>query len=218
MFIDSTAKRRTIRITVWVAILGLVLGVLATIVAAATADAHAALKQVTPADGAQLDAPPGQVVLVFDETVSKSFATVTVTGPSGQVESGRPEVVGDTVTQVLTANLPSGEYTVAFHVVSDDGHPVSDTSHFTLTLPAPAGSASGSATPTMTPLDPSTTAPTTAPTSQRQVKVAGASGTNDGATTRVALAVGVAALALAAGTALVAMARGGRDPGDGTED
>ena len=51
MFMDSEGKRRTIRIGVWVAIIGLLLGVLSSIVMATGADAHAALKSISPKDG-----------------------------------------------------------------------------------------------------------------------------------------------------------------------
>ena len=76
-------------------------------------------------------------MLTFNEAVSTSFATVTVTGQDGDpVSSGRPVVSGRTVTQKL-ADMGSGRYTVAFRVVSEDGHPVSDKATFTVQIPAP---------------------------------------------------------------------------------
>lgn len=203
MFLESKAKRRIIRVTVWVAVLGLLLGVLSTIIGVASADAHASLKRVTPADGAQLTSAPRDIVLVFDERVSTSFATVTVTGPSGSAVAGRAQVVGDTVTQPLAGGLPSGTYAVAFRVVSDDGHPVSGQSRFTLSLTGAGGSASTAPDPTMTPLAPGAVAGA----ADGSATAAGQPGTEKGQAQRVGLAVGVATLAVAMGIALVAVTR-----------
>ena len=206
---DSEGKRRTTRIAVWVAVLGLLLGVLSSLVMATGADAHAALKSISPEDGSSVSTAPTRVVLTFDEPVSTSFATVTVTGPQGGVSQGRAAVDGATVTQALAPDLPNGRYTIAFRVVSDDGHPVSDKTTFTV---AAATSPSSSA-PSATPL-PATSATATA--SQTPTLPDDADGASSGRGVRIGLAVGVAALALAGGTALVASARrrSGDDPGE----
>jgi methionine-rich copper-binding protein CopC len=203
---DSEGKRRTIRIGVWVAILGLLLGVLSSLVMATGADAHAALKSISPDNGSSLATTPTRVVLTFDEPVSTSFATVTVTGPQGGVSQGRAVVDGATVTQALAPDLPNGRYTVAFRVVSDDGHPVSDKTSFTVAA-ATTPSSTQTGGPVATPLPAISTTTTASPTPT----AADASG---GRGLRIGLAVGVAALALAGGTALVASARrrSGDDP------
>ncbi|WP_238338421.1 copper resistance CopC family protein [Pedococcus badiiscoriae] len=197
---DSGGKRRTIRIGVWVTILGLLLGVLSSIIMATEADAHTALRSISPQDGSSLATAPTQVVLTFDEAVSTSFATVTVTGAQGVVSAGKAVVAGATVTQALLPNLPNGRYAVAYRVVSDDGHPVSDKSTFTIAVAtSPSQTAGPSATPLpATPGSAASTAPTLA---------SGSDGTNGGLGLRVGLAVGVAALALVGGTALVASSR-----------
>jgi len=203
---DSDRKRTTIRLTVWVAVLGLLLGVLSSLVTALGADAHAALRSVSPADGATVRSAPASVVLTFDEPISTSFATVTVTGPDGDAGNGRPKVDGTTVSLPLDSSLPNGTYKVAFRVVSEDGHPVSDTSTFRLAAPVPTSSSAspttGSSVPTMTPLPQSSTSSASGTPS-----AATASGSDDGTGLRLGLAVGVGALAVAAGTALLAAAR-----------
>ncbi|GAA4732247.1 hypothetical protein GCM10025782_34250 [Pedococcus ginsenosidimutans] len=207
MFMDSDRKRRTIRVTVWVAVLGLLLGVLSSLVTALGADAHAALRSVTPADGTTVQTAPRQVVLEFDEPISSSFATVTVTGPGGDAGNGRPKVDGTKVTLDLDSDLPSGAYKVAFRVVSEDGHPVSDTSSFRLAAAAPSTSSSApspstAGSPTMTPL------PETPSSSPGETPSATASsGSGDGTGLRLGLAVGVGTLAVAAGGALLAASR-----------
>jgi methionine-rich copper-binding protein CopC len=207
VFMDSDRKRRTLRITVWVAVLGLLLGVLSSLVTAAGADAHASLRSVTPADGSIVRTAPTSVVLQFDEPISSSFATVTVTGPGGDAGNGRAKVDGTKVTLPLDGDLPDGAYRVAFRVVSEDGHPVSDTSTFQLAADPPASSGTtspGGASdgPTMTPLPQSTS---TTPSGNPSAATRSAS--DDGAGLRLGLAVGVGALAIAAGAALVAATR-----------
>src|SRR5215211_134621 len=49
---------------------------------------------------------------------------IVVTGPSGQVQSGRPEF-DNRVGQALQPGAPAGSYEVIWRVSSDEGHPVS---------------------------------------------------------------------------------------------
>jgi hypothetical protein len=75
--------------------------------------------------------------LVFDENVRTSAALV-VTGPSGtRVEQGRVQVLDNTAS-VRVHLMAAGRYTVAFRVVSADGHPVSAQTSFRF---EPGGSA-----------------------------------------------------------------------------
>ena len=203
VFVPTKRQQKVVRITVWAAVLGLLLGVLAQVVFAVGADAHTALKTVSPKDGAQLTTAPTQVVLTFDDPISESFATVTVTGPGGSVGSGRAVVDGAVVTQALRPGLADGRYTVAFRVVSADGHPVSDTTTFQLAA-SPSPSATAAATPSAGSASPAPTGSATATAAQADAAPASA---DDGRTKRLGLAVGVAALALAAGTAVVAATR-----------
>ncbi|HYJ66164.1 MAG TPA: copper resistance CopC family protein [Nocardioidaceae bacterium] len=104
------------------AIVGLV-GVLA--LPASPAAAHAGLSSSNPKDGATVQNLPGEVVLEFTEPVGEP--EVEVTASDGTVVSdGDPEALGATVTEPLATDGPSGTYTIAYRVVSADGHPVSD--------------------------------------------------------------------------------------------
>lgn len=202
---DSEGKRRIIRISVWVAILGLLLGVLSSLIMATGADAHAALKSISPKDGASLAAAPTTVVLTFNEPISTSFATVTVTGSDGVVSAGKTVVDGVTVTQALAPDLANGRYAVTYRVVSEDGHPVSDKTTFSVAAVAtPTASASETSVPSATPL-PATPSPSSTSPASTVPDDAEAAGSGRGL--RIGLAVGVAALALAGGTALVASSR-----------
>lgn len=201
MFMDSEGKSRVIRIGVWVAIIGLLLGVLSSLVMATGADAHAALRSISPKDGSTVTTVPAMVVLTFNEPIGTSFATVSVAGPDGSVSKGKAVVDGATVTQALADELPDGRYTVSFHVVSEDGHPVSDRTTFSVAAVA-------TATPLQsTPATSTGSPPTTEPTTTAPAALPAGDDEGDGRAVRIGLAVGVAALALAGGTALVAATR-----------
>jgi methionine-rich copper-binding protein CopC len=205
VFLRSDRHQRVIRVSVWVAVLGLLLGVLSSIIWATAADAHTSLKSVSPKDGATVATAPTEVVLTFDEAVSSSFATVTVTGPGGSVAKGRAAVDDAVVHQQLTGALPDGRYKVAFRVVSEDGHPVSGTSTFTVSASTPTSASPEPTATTGTPSATSTPSQTVAaPTGDSPDDGDGSDGNR---TLRTGLAVGVAALALAGGTALVAASR-----------
>lgn len=210
---DSEGKRRVIRIGVWVAILGLLLGVLSSIIMATGAEAHAALESISPKDGSSVTTAPRRVVLTFSEPISTSFATVTVTGPDGVVSEGRTAVDGVTVTQALAPDVANGRYTVTYRVVSEDGHPVSDRTTFTVAAAAPATTPSETSVPSATPLPAS---PSLSSSSAGSTLPDDADAAGSGRGLRIGLAVGVAALALAGGTALVASGRrrSGGDPGE----
>ncbi len=150
MFLESRNKHRLIRITVVVAVLGLLLSVAASLLTALAAEAHASLESISPADRSTVTVAPTEVRLRFTEDVSASFATVTVTG-AGDVEAGtgRATVDGAVLTQALKPDLGSGAYAVAYRVVSEDGHPITGTASFTLAV-APAAQvtpSSGATTP-----------------------------------------------------------------------
>jgi len=99
------------------------------------ASAHAALVDSDPPDGATLTSAPARVTLTFDEAIGRP-AYVVVTAPDGtRVDVGAAEPVDATVTQRLdpsAAPAQAGRWTVAFRVVSVDGHPVSDELSFTV--------------------------------------------------------------------------------------
>lgn len=199
---ESEGKKRLIRVSVWVAVLSLLLAVVSSLVTALEASAHAALRSMSPAAGSTVPAAPQQVVLTFNEPISTSFATVTVTDEEGgSVASGRPVVSGSTVTQRL-APVGSGLFTVAFRVVGQDGHPVAQEAAFTVHLPAATASSDTSATGPSAP----STAPTSAPTSSSANGSAAVRSPGDGdrtpTQTVLAWSLGTAALAVAAAAAV----------------
>lgn len=118
--------------------------------AATPAGAHASLVGSNPKDGASLTTAPTVVTLRYDENV-RDPSVVIVKGPDGKrVDTGGTTVL-DNKASVKVDVRQAGEYTVAFRVISADGHPVSDTLDFSFhgkdaTAPAP-GSGSDSSQP-----------------------------------------------------------------------
>ena len=109
----------------------------------AVAAAHAELQSSSPAAGARLAALPSTVTLTFNEDVFTP-AFVSVTGPDDEnYASGKPTVDGATVSQPVSTSDQSGAFSVAYRVVSDDGHAVSGTIHFAVGA-ATAGAATAS--------------------------------------------------------------------------
>ena len=102
--------------------------------AAGRVQAHAVLTGSSPGDGATLDTAPSRVVLVFDENVQTQFADIVVTAPDGaRISTGDAAVTDNKVTATVGPPTVKGDYTVAWRVVSDDGHPVVGQFTYTLT-------------------------------------------------------------------------------------
>ncbi|WP_327098907.1 copper resistance protein CopC [Nocardia vinacea] len=115
---------------------------------AGPAAAHAALAGSDPADGARIDTAPPQVTLTFNEAIQESFTALTVTGPDGKPYTrSEPRAEGRNLSVNLDGLGPAGQYTVAFRVVSDDGHPIQGSYTFELTRATPSAPPTSAATP-----------------------------------------------------------------------
>lgn len=103
---------------------------------APVASAHATRVAADPADDAALATGPDRVSATFNEQLQTTFAAMTVVGPDGNVWSnGDPTVRGAVVTIGLRPLGPAGTYTVNYRVTSADGHVVSGSWSFRLTVP-----------------------------------------------------------------------------------
>lgn len=129
-------------------------GVLAILVmGAGQASAHAVLGATNPGSQSVLQKAPKQVTLTFGEQVQVTARGVRVLGPDGSEvdnhKAGHITGRGDTVGVGLKATA-QGTYTVAWHVVSADSHPVSGAFTFSVGHPSSttvaAPKQSGSAT------------------------------------------------------------------------
>jgi methionine-rich copper-binding protein CopC len=151
-------SRRLATVVVLVIVVAFVVVAVAPAFAATPASLalHSRLSSSAPENGATVTTAR-EVALTFNEDVNPSFVKVEVGGPDGAETDGDPTTDGRTVTQPLVGDLPAGEHTVTYRVVSTDGHPVSGTVTFTTTAaaasasPSVTASATASATPTPSP-------------------------------------------------------------------
>lgn len=101
-----------------------------------TASAHTVLTATDPAADTTLSAGPARVSATFNEELQPTFAAMTVVGPDGNLWSeGEAEVAGATVGVAVRPLGPAGKYTANYRVTSADGHVVSGSWSFTLTVP-----------------------------------------------------------------------------------
>ncbi len=100
------------------------------VLSAAPAEAHAIVRATEPRIDAVVPQPPTEVVMEFNEPVEISFGSIRVFGTDGgRVDAGETEYVTgspDAVQVPLEQNLPNGTYTVAWRIVSADGHPIGE--------------------------------------------------------------------------------------------
>ena len=101
----------------------------------APASAHTALVSSDPPADTTLTAAPTRVTATFNEELQTAFAAMTVVGPDGNLWSaGEPEVHGAVADVAVRPLGPSGTYTVNYRVTSADGHVVSGSWSFTVTV------------------------------------------------------------------------------------
>ncbi|WP_307837927.1 copper resistance CopC family protein [Actinoplanes philippinensis] len=127
--------------------------------------AHNALAEATPAKDATLKKSPSEVKLRFLEKLKPDYTTITVSdAANAKVETSAPKVDGATGVVTFGEPLANGVYTVAYQVVSTDGHTVKGSYRFTVN--DPSATASPSAEPAPSPSEaalPSAAATSSAP-------------------------------------------------------
>ncbi len=117
------------------AALALSLGLTAavTTLTAGPAAAHDRLLSSDPADGARLETPPAALTLTFNTEPLAIEPQVVVSDSAGTVVTqGAPVIDGSTATFAVDPAVALGgdTYTVAWRVVSSDGHPIEGTFAF----------------------------------------------------------------------------------------
>lgn len=102
--------------------------------------AHARLVKSIPADDAELSAAPAAVLLVFNESPERSFSSVELRDPAGEIVTTpavRQGKAQDSLIMPLPGDLPAGAYTVQYRVLSVDGHVVEGRFRFRIVVTAP---------------------------------------------------------------------------------
>ncbi|MFB4264536.1 copper resistance protein CopC [Nonomuraea sp. GTA35] len=141
--------------------------------AAAPALAHDTLKSSSPAKNAEVESLD-EVKLEFSAKVRMPFVIVRGDGDA-QHHSGKPEVDGAVVTQAVKGPLPDGKYTIAYRVVSSDGHPIEGEIPFRVKgaeTPSPSASPSASSSEDPAAAAPATSAPATSAPAPAPTEVA----------------------------------------------
>lgn len=107
-------------------------------VPAPAAGAHTALTATEPAADGVLTSSPSRVSATFNEPIQPMFAAMTVIGPDQNLWStGDTTVDGRVVGVELRPLGPAGSYTANYRVTSADGHVVSGSWSFTLSVAGP---------------------------------------------------------------------------------
>lgn len=182
----------------WVAV---ALFALLTLAVSAPAAAHSALIGSTPEPESTVEALPDDIELQFNESVSDISPAVILRRDGQTVAELEPRIDGSTVRAAAPSeDLPDGDYTVVWRVVSADGHPIEGVVPFTLASGQDAGA------------EPATPEPTTDAGEDAGGAAAGDSAEDSGPSSAVvvsAVAIGLAVLALLA----LLVARRGRSGG-----
>ncbi|MDR6866690.1 methionine-rich copper-binding protein CopC [Microbacterium resistens] len=217
----ATAPRARRRGRLRAALAGIAAGVLVVLGTAVPASAHDTLLSSTPAEGAVLDTAPTEIVLTFSGNILPGTAIVTVTDAAGvDYHQGDAVVSETTVTVGVKAGLANGAYEIRWAVTSEDGHPISRITPFSI---AGAAAAGPSAAPTPAPTSPATGAPSADPATAapsdagaKTPTTAPTSAPQEGSSTGPMLALvlsGVAVLALVAVIVVILLRRRGHATG-----
>jgi copper transport protein len=118
-------------------LISVVVALVALLVPANPAAAHAALIAAAPAPGSVIGSSPTEITVVFSEHVTPVPGRVQVLAPDGERISGVPAVRGAVLRiPVRTAGRPLGTYLVSYRVISADGHPVGGALTFSVGAPS----------------------------------------------------------------------------------
>ncbi|GAA1401677.1 copper resistance CopC family protein [Oerskovia paurometabola] len=189
-----TSRSARLLVALLAALATLAAALLLGIGGAVPAQAHDRIISSDPADGAQLDAAPAALTMTFSTEPLAVEPQVVVTDTAGTVVAqGSPTIEGTAATFPWPAELTGDTYTVAWRVVSSDGHPIEGTFSFAVAAaPEPAAPVATDEPAVVTPsATEGTTEATTAATSDASDE------TGDEARSVVPLLVGLAVLAAA---------------------
>ncbi|MGO3392197.1 copper resistance CopC family protein [Glutamicibacter arilaitensis] len=128
----STGKTATRLIAVFA------LSLLALFTSISAASAHDQLIGSSPKAGATIEEAPKEITLEFSgelQSLSGVDATVIALTQDGQQVQTEAETKGTKVIVTPSEELAGGKYSLAYRVVSSDGHPIENKINFTLDAP-----------------------------------------------------------------------------------
>ncbi|MCW2602752.1 MAG: copper-binding protein [Pseudonocardiales bacterium] len=139
------ANRQVLGVRAFAVLAALLLALGTGLALAPGASAHSVLLSAVPADGSSLASAPSEVVLTFNEPIQTTTVQMAVTASTGvTANTEKATVAGAVITLKLPANLPNDEYTVAYRVISVDGHPVQASVAFSVDNPSATAEPLGS--------------------------------------------------------------------------
>ncbi len=146
---------------------------LLSVLMAPTGSAHADLQVSTPEDGESLRVAPEKIRLTFSEELFEELVEISILDAAGDlystIEVEQTPPPGTDVIFPWPPQAPPGEYSIAYRVVSADGHPVTGTISFSYaaTTPEPSSSDSTPSAQSSTPASsPTASAPSASPTNE----------------------------------------------------
>ena len=143
---------------------------------APTASAHADLQVSTPGDGESLQIAPEEIRLTFSEELFEELVEISILDADGDlystIEVEQTPPPGTDVIFPWPTQAPPGEYSIAYRVVSADGHPVTGTISFSYAATAPEPS-----TPEPAPSDSTPSGESSTPATSANVTFDSSSGT-----------------------------------------
>jgi methionine-rich copper-binding protein CopC len=104
---------------------------LALVTFGVTASAHAHLEKSIPADGSVITTSPANLVLNFSAAARLTALSIQKGDDPKQNLKPLPTTAAQQISVALPQLAP-GTYSVSWRVMSDDGHVMSGTLHFTL--------------------------------------------------------------------------------------
>lgn len=103
---------------------------------AGPASAHANLVSTDPAAGQVLEAPPEQITLTFDETVTLSADGAQLYDATGARIDAEARSVDGVVTVRPAGEMADGTYVLTYRVISADSHPIAGSLSFSVGAPS----------------------------------------------------------------------------------
>ena len=175
MVVGATARTRTLVDVHWSIALAVTKATVFVLSVAMTptASAHADLQVSTPEDGESLEIAPEEIRLTFSEELFEELVEISILDAAGDlystIEVEQTPPPGTDVIFPWPTQAPPGEYSIAYRVVSADGHPVTGTISFSYaaTAPGPTPSDSTPSTESSTPAaSPAVSAPSESPANE----------------------------------------------------
>jgi methionine-rich copper-binding protein CopC len=181
---------------------------------APTAFAHADLQVSTPKEGESLEIAPEEIRLTFSEELFEELVEISILDAAGDlystIEVEQTPPPGTDVIFPWPTQAPPGEYSIAYRVVSADGHPVTGTISFSYAATAPQPSPSDTAPqPTTSDSTPSakSSTPSAPPTASSATESSTSSSTDSSSGTPLVILGVVLLLGVIATSAIIARAR-----------